>query len=53
MTEEERRDADGIDLNNRQRIAAESGTSIQDVERFLEQFRQLRKIMRYMRRMSV
>jgi signal recognition particle GTPase len=44
MTEEERRDADGIDLNNRHRIAAESGTNFQEVERFLEQFRQMRMI---------
>ena len=46
MTEEERRDADGIDLNNRHRIAAESGTSFQEVESFLEQFRQFRSFAR-------
>lgn len=53
MTEEERRNPDGIDLSHRQRIAAESGANLEEVERFLEQFRRIRKLMRYMGEMSV
>jgi signal recognition particle subunit SRP54 len=53
MTEEERRDPDGIDLSHRRRIAAESGTDPEEVEQFLEQFKQVRKLMRIMRETSV
>lgn len=53
MTEDERRDPDGIDLSHRQRIAAGSGTDPEEVERFLGQFRQVQKIMRKLREMSV
>jgi signal recognition particle subunit SRP54 len=52
MTEEERLDPDGIDLGRRQRIAAESDTKPEDVEQFLKQFKQIRKLMRKMARMS-
>lgn len=53
MTEEERRDPDGIDLSQRQRVAAASNTDLEEVELFLEDFKQVRKIMRKMSEMSV
>ncbi len=53
MTEEERRNPDSIDLSRRQRIAIESGTEPEEVERFLEHFKQLRTVMRSMAEMSL
>ena len=53
MTEEERRDPDCIDLSHRSRIAAESGAQLEEVEQFLEQFKQIRILMRRMAQMSI
>jgi demethylmenaquinone methyltransferase/2-methoxy-6-polyprenyl-1,4-benzoquinol methylase len=53
MTDEERREPDGIDAGRRLRIAAESGTTPDKVEQFLDEFRQIRELMRRMARMSV
>lgn len=53
MSEQERRDSDSIDLDRRQRIAADSGTSPEEVQQFLEQFEQTRKLMREMDRMTI
>lgn len=53
MTEEERRDPDGIDLSHRQRIAAASGTEPEKVEQFLEEFKKVRKMMRAMSEMGI
>lgn len=53
MSEEERRDPDCIDVSQRQRIAAESGTNPEQVEQFLQQFAKVRELMRQMAQMSV
>lgn len=46
MTPQERRNYAIIDGRRRQRIAAGSGTSIQDINRLLKQFAQTRKLMK-------
>ena len=46
MTPKERRKPDIINASRRKRIAAGSGTSIQDVNRLLKQFEMTRKLMR-------
>lgn len=46
MTPEERRDPSLINGSRRKRIAAGSGTSIQDVNRLLKQFEDMRKMIR-------
>jgi signal recognition particle subunit SRP54 len=46
MTPDERRDPTLINGSRRRRIAAGSGTSVQDVNRFLKQYEQTRKMMR-------
>ncbi len=46
MTKEERRDPSLINGSRRRRIASGSGTSIQDVNRLLKQFEEMRKMMR-------
>jgi signal recognition particle subunit SRP54 len=53
MTAQER--ANHLILNGRRRarIAAGSGTSVQDVNRFLKQFEQTRKMMKKITRMGV
>jgi signal recognition particle subunit SRP54 len=53
MAERERRDPDDIDLNRRQRIAADSGTEPEEVEQFLEQFKQIRVLMRQLAQMNI
>jgi hypothetical protein len=53
MTKEERQDPDLIGLSQRQRIAADSGTSPQEVEQFLRQFEQVRALMRQLAKMSL
>jgi signal recognition particle subunit SRP54 len=52
MTREERRNHMVLNARRRQRIAAGSGTSVQDVNRFVKQFEQTRKIMKKMTRMG-
>ena len=46
MTPDERRRPEVINGSRRQRIAGGSGTSVQDVNRLLKQYAQLRKMMR-------
>jgi signal recognition particle subunit SRP54 len=53
MTAEERRNPDVIDLSRRRRIAAGSGNEPHEVKKFLEQFGQVRTIMRQMMNMSI
>src|SRR5581483_6074101 len=53
MTREERRNPDIIDINRRRRIAAGSGTEPHEIKQFLNQFEQVRGVMRQMARMSI
>ncbi|MBV9125122.1 MAG: signal recognition particle protein [Planctomycetes bacterium] len=53
MTKEERRNPDLIDLGRRRRIAEGSGTEPHEVKQFLNQFSQIRVLMRQMAKMSV
>jgi signal recognition particle subunit SRP54 len=53
MTAEERRNPDLIDQSRRRRIAAGSGVEPPDVKQFLNQFDQVRTLMRQMARMSI
>jgi signal recognition particle subunit SRP54 len=46
MTPGERRDPAVIDGSRRKRIASGSGTSVQQVNQVLDQYRQMRKLMR-------
>ncbi len=48
MTKEERRNPDVINGSRRRRIARGSGTSVQEVNRLLKQFKQTRKLMKKM-----
>ena len=48
MTEEERRNPHIVDGNRRRRIARGSGTTPQDINQLLNQFRQMQKLMRQM-----
>src|SRR5215470_6686251 len=52
MTPGERRNPEVINGSRRQRIARGSGTSVQDVNRLLKQFAQLRKVMKQLRGME-
>ena len=49
MTPKERENVDIIDAKRRKRIAMGSGTRIQDVNRLLKQFNEMKKMMRKMR----
>jgi len=53
MTREERRNPDIIDLARRRRIAEGSGTEAHEVKQVLNQFDQVRTIMRQMAKMSI
>jgi signal recognition particle subunit SRP54 len=53
MTLAERRNPDLIDINRRRRIAAGSGTEPHEIKQFLNQFEQVRTIMRQMAKMSM
>jgi signal recognition particle subunit SRP54 len=53
MTKEERRNPDIIDISRRRRIAAGSGTEPHEIKQFLNQFEQVRTIMRQMAKMSI
>jgi signal recognition particle subunit SRP54 len=48
MTLQERRNPDVINGSRRRRIAAGSGTSVQEVNQLLSQFKQMRKLMKQM-----
>jgi signal recognition particle subunit SRP54 len=53
MTKKERADPDLIDLSRRRRIAEGSGTEPHEVKQFLNQFDQVRTMMRQMAEMSI
>jgi signal recognition particle subunit SRP54 len=53
MTKQERKNPDIIDLSRRRRIAAGSGTEPHDIKQFLNQFGQVRVIMRQIASMSM
>jgi signal recognition particle subunit SRP54 len=53
MTKEERKNPDIIDLSRRRRIAQGSGTQPHDIKQFLNQFDQVRTIMRQIANMSL
>ena len=53
MTKKERADPDLIDINRRRRIAAGSGTEPHEVKKFLDQFDQVRALMKQMATMSI
>jgi signal recognition particle subunit SRP54 len=46
MTLGERRDPDVLNANRRRRIAAGSGTQVQDVNRLIKQFREMQRLMK-------
>jgi signal recognition particle subunit SRP54 len=52
MTPEERSNPDLMDGKRRKRIASGSGNSIQEVNQFLKQFEQMKKMMRNMSKMQ-
>jgi len=52
MTPKERRDPDLINSSRKKRIAAGSGTSVQEINRLLNQFRDMRKMMRQLQAMQ-
>jgi signal recognition particle subunit SRP54 len=52
MTAKERRDPDIINGSRKKRIASGSGTSTQDINRLLGQFRDMKKMMRQMSAMA-
>jgi signal recognition particle subunit SRP54 len=52
MTPEERRDPGIIDGSRRRRIARGSGTAVQDVNRLLNQFQEMRKMMKRFSKMA-
>jgi signal recognition particle subunit SRP54 len=53
MTKDERRNPDIIDMSRRRRIATGSGTEPHEVKQFLQQFDQVRTLMRQMAQMSM
>ena len=53
MTKEERRNPDVIDMSRRRRIATGSGVEPHEVKQFINQFEQVRVIMRQMAQMSI
>ncbi len=53
MTKKERAEPDIIDINRRRRIAAGSGTEPHEVKKFLDQFNQIRQLMKQMATMSL
>jgi len=52
MTKNEKENPDLIDGSRRKRIASGSGTTIQDVNRLMKQFGEMRKLMRNMNKMG-
>ncbi|MGL6014512.1 MAG: signal recognition particle protein, partial [Selenomonadaceae bacterium] len=52
MTPKERRDVTLINGSRRKRIALGSGTQVQDVNRLLKQFTEVRKMMKQMKKMQ-
>jgi signal recognition particle subunit SRP54 len=53
MTKEERRNPDVIDISRRRRIAMGSGTEPHEITQFVNQFDQVRTLMRQMAKMSM
>jgi signal recognition particle subunit SRP54 len=53
MTQEERRNPDIIDIGRRRRIAAGSGTEPHEIKQFINQFGQMRTLMRQLAKKSI
>jgi signal recognition particle subunit SRP54 len=53
MTKQERKNPDVIDLSRRRRIAAGAGVEPHEIKQFLQQFEQVRVLMRQMAKMSI
>lgn len=53
MTKEERRNPDIIDIGRRRRIAAGSGTEPHEIKQFINQFDQMRTLMRQLAKKSI
>jgi signal recognition particle subunit SRP54 len=53
MTKEERRNPDLIDIGRRRRIAAGSGTEPHEIKQFINQFDQMRTLMRQLAKKSI
>ena len=53
MTKQERKNPDIIDISRRRRIAAGRGTQPHEIKQFLNQFDQIRTLMRQMAQMSI
>ena len=53
MTKEERRNPDLLDISRRRRVAAGSGVEPHEVKQFIQQFDQVRTLMRQMAKMSM
>jgi signal recognition particle subunit SRP54 len=52
MTKSERKDAESINASRKKRIAAGSGTSVQEVNRLLKQHRQMQDMMKRVKKMG-
>ena len=50
MTPKERRNADLLNASRKRRIAAGSGTSVQDINRLLKQHKQMQDMMKRMKK---
>jgi signal recognition particle subunit SRP54 len=46
MTARERRNPDLLNASRRRRVAAGSGTEVQDINRLMKQFREMQKMMK-------
>ena len=46
MTEKEREDPDILNASRKRRIAAGSGTSVEEINRFLKQYEQVKQLMK-------
>jgi len=50
MTTQERRDPRVLNASRRRRISAGSGTTVQDINQFIKQFRQMQQAMEQLKR---
>jgi len=49
MTQEERTEPGVLNASRRRRIAAGSGTAVQDINRFMQQFREMQRLMKHLK----
>ena len=52
MTVQERRHPDVLNANRRRRIARGSGTNVQDINRLVKQYREMKRLFKTMNRTS-